>query len=499
VDASPNPVALFCKIELTGAAVAAFTFLLFSLSIEWNPPWIENFFETQKPLLPFVRLRQEIFFSKRVLLANLWSYFLPILILVLPASLIMGGGLPILDRLSINNPLVSGRRVGDIHLANIIGSVAGALIISFLLLPAVGSEWTLKLLILSTFLFPAFYFLDQSTRRSVGRRDYSILVIGLIALIGVFLLPRRGEFYQKLYSSGTKQEVVISESGDSVLALTYEPDSARQRGIFWIGGEVNSFFPPKGVYESRALVCAGVSKPNRILIIGFGGGYSTLFYKSIPDVKEIVVVELLGDIAPFLTRNIDSAHLTLNDPRVTYFVDDGRRYLNAFPEEKFDLISIDPLREHTAGHNNLYSEEALKIYQNHLTPSGVLCAWMQERHMIPHTLAQVFPYVDQFENEFMVASNNTIFYDTDYMNQAAVSYANLTGEIYGSDGRVSLDPLSTLDFFLRDQDQILVDEKQKDILLDMAPQLEYFLFVRPTKEEIHRNPELILNFRGRIQ
>src|SRR5687768_17067137 len=134
-DTSSNPVALFCKIELSGAAVAAFTFLFFWLSLQYQPPWIENFVETRKPLLPFVEANNQIFFSRRVLLANLWSYFLPILILVLPASLVMGGGLPVLDRLSINNPLLSGRRVGDIHLANIIGSVAGSLAISFLLLP----------------------------------------------------------------------------------------------------------------------------------------------------------------------------------------------------------------------------------------------------------------------------------------------------------------------------------------------------------------------------
>lgn len=498
-DASSNPVDLFCKIELAGAAVAAFTFLLFGLSLEFNPPWIENFFETQKPISPFVKIRQEIFFSKRVLLANLWSYFLPILTLVLPASLIMGGGLPVLDRISIHNPLVSGRRVGDIHLANIIGSVAGALVISFLLLSTLGSEWTLKLLILLTFLFPAFYFLDKAGKRSITRSDFSLIPLCLIALIGIFLLPRRGEFYHRLYSSGTGQDVVISESGDSVLALTYEPESARQRGIFWIGGEVNSFFPPTGVYESRALVCAGASKPKRILIIGFGGGYSTLFYKSIPDVEEIEVVELLGDIAPFLTRNVDSARLTLNDPRITYLVDDGRRYLSAFPEEKFDLISIDPLREHTAGHNNLYSEEALKIYQSHLTSNGVLCAWMQERHMIPYTMAQVFPYVDQFENEFVVASSQPIVYSTEYMDRAAKSYAMLTGEIYSSEGKVTLGTSSALDFFVRDQSQILTDEGQKQILRDMDPWLEYYFFVRPVKEEIHRNPDLIMNFRGRIQ
>lgn len=499
-DTSSNPVVLFCKIELTGAVVAAITFLLFRLSLQLNAPWIENFAETQKPLLPFVAVNDQIFFSKWALLRNLWNYFLPILIMILPASLVMGGGLPVLDRLSINNPLLAGRRVGDIHLANIIGSVVGSLAISFVLLPIIGSEWTLKLLILLTFLFPAFYFLGGANlirEQFFGRTNISLISIGTIALIGVLLLPGRGEFYNSLYTYGTEQDVVISESGDSVLALTYEPDSARKAGWFWIGGEINSLFPPYGVYEERALVCAGAARPKRILIIGFGGGYSTMFYKSIPEVEEIIVVELLADIAPFLTHNMEDTRITLSDPRIRYIVDDGRRYLNAFPNEKFDLISIDPLRAHTAGHNNLHSEEALKIYQSHLTPNGVLCAWMDEFHTIPYTTAQVFPYVDQFRNEFMVASNQPIAYHRDYMTQAAQRYANLTGEVYGS--TLTLDVDSSFKPFLRDQGEILKEENDRPILRDMAPWLEYYFFRVPASKRIERNPDVILNFEKRIQ
>lgn len=198
-------------------------------------------------------------------------------------------------------------------------------------------------------------------------------------------------------------------------------------------------------------MCAGATRPKRILVIGFGGGFSTLFYKSIPDVDEIVVIELLSDIAPFLSRNMDSARVTLADPRVAYLVDNGRRYLNVSPDEKFDLISIDPLRVHTAGHNNLYSEEALNIYKDHLTPNGVLCAWMDEFHVIPHTVAQVFPYVDQYRNETMVASSQPIVYQTEYMERVATDYAELTQELYGSTGSIELDHLAGFEFFQRDQ------------------------------------------------
>jgi spermidine synthase len=499
-DRSKNPLLLFCKIELAGAALAAFTFLAFYLSLDSNPPWIQNFFDTQKPDNPFVLVRGEWIFSRVVLLAHLWNYFLPLLIIVLPTSFVLGGGLPVLDRLSINNPALSGRRVGDIHLANIIGSVAGILAISFILLPNIGSELTLKLLAISTFLFPLFYFLDRRDKQITSQSNTSLLIFCLVAFAGILLLPQRGEFYSRLYSSGTGQEAVISESGDSVLALTYDRGGEQQSGVFWIGGEANSFFPPRGIYEARALACAGASRPERILVVGFGGGYSTLFYTALPNVKEIIVVELLGDIAPFLHNNLEAARVTLDDPRISYIVDDGRRYLNANPNEKFDLIAIDPLREHTAGHNNLHSVEAMEIYQNHLAPDGVLCIWMQERRIVPRTTTEVFPFVDQFlATEFMVASNKPIHYDMEYMQQATASYRSLTANLYGADGSVNLSADSVMNTFLRDQDKILETETGMPILRDLNPRLEYYLFVAPIPRGIEAAPEQVEAFKNRIQ
>ena len=478
-DKSKNPLLLFCKIELAGATIALFTLLAYWWSLEFAPPSVASFFETQKPAVPFLKVQHEWLFSKRLLVANLWEYFLPILILVLPASILQGGGLPVLDRIAINNPSLAGRRVGDIHLVNIIGSVSGTLVISFILLPGVGSEWTLKLLALLPVSFSVFYLLNKSG--NAKHDQLQLATISSILLFGILVTPGRGQFYTRLYEKGMRQDAVISESGDSVLALTYEPGTNEQVGLFWIGGEVNSFFPPESVYETRALACAGASEPKRVLVIGFGGGYTTLFFKTIPSLDQIVVVELLGDIAPFLHENLESARVTLDDPRVTYIVDDGRRYLNANPDEKFDLIAIDPLREHTAGHNNLYSQEALKLYLDHLSPGGVLCAWMKEDRIIPHTIARVFPYADQYVTELVIASNQPITYNTAYMDEISSAYKTFVDQLY--DGGLSAYPNTepALDGWIADQDDILEFEKNSPYLTDLKPWLEYYLFMIPIK------------------
>jgi spermidine synthase len=480
-DKSKNPILLFCKIEITGAILAAFTLLVFWWSLQYNPPWIQNFFETQKPALPFLKVQHEWLLSKRVLFTSLLDYFLPILILVLPASILQGGGLPVLDRIAIHNPALAGRRVGDIHLANIVGSVTGTLVISFILLPGIGSEWTLKLLALLTASFATFY-VFRFTSRDDSKQDLPRLaVFGLVLLLGIVLTPGKGQFYTRLYETGMQQAAIISESGDSVLALTYVPGTDKQEGLFWIGGEVNSFFPPDSVYENRALACAGASEPKRVLVIGFGGGYTTLFFKAIPSVNQIVVVELLGDIAPFLTANQESARVTLSDPRVTYIVDDGRRYLNASPNEKFDLITIDPLREHTAGHNNLYSEEAMRLYLEHLSPGGVLCAWMKEDRVIPHTIARVFPYADQYTNELVIASNAPISYNRDYMDLIANDYKTFVDRLYPNGLPAYPSTEVAMAGLVANQDDILKADKNTLYLTDLKPWLEYYLLRKPIK------------------
>ena len=218
-----------------------------------------------------------------------------------------------------------------------------------------------------------------------------------------------------------------------------------------------------------------------MLVIGFGGGYTTLFFNAISSVDQIVVVELLGDIAPFLSANQESARVTVADPRLTYIVDDGRRYLNAYPDEKFDLIAIDPLREHFAGHNNLYSEQAMQLYLDHLTPGGVLCAWMREDRIIPNTIVHVFPYADQFSNELVIASNAPLTYNTDYMDGIAKEYKTFVDKIYANGLPAYPSTALALDGFLDNQDDILQSEKDTPYLTDLKPWLEYYLLRKPLK------------------
>jgi hypothetical protein len=78
------------------------------------------------------------------------------------------------------------------------------------------------------------------------------------------------------------------------------------------------------------------------------------------------------------------------------------------------------------------------------------------------------------------------------MRQALQSYAKLTHEIYGSP--LTLDVDASLKTFLRDQSEILKEEKDRQVLRDMDPWLEYYFFQMPMDRKIQSNLDVILNF-----
>lgn len=475
-DKAAEPEKLFWQIEVGGGIAAAVVFLLFwySLGAGW-PAWLGDFFNMQRPGPPFVKVEGTFLLSKRLALASLVDYFLPIVVMVFPASFILGGGLPVLDRIALTTPEVAGRRVGDIHLLNILGSIFGSLLISFWLLPVLGSEWTYRLLLALVLIFPALYFTARYRLTSRLRPDrLSAAGLGVLVLC-LFLLPGNGQFYSRLFAAGTGNDAAILETGDSVLTMTLDPQSDTPN-MLWIGGEINSLYPSDSTYESRALACAGAARPKRILVVGMGGGIAARFLQTIAGVEKIVVVELMEGLDELLADNIDFSRHVFGDPRVNYRVNDGRRYLYANPDEKFDLIFADPLRWHSAGHNNLYSVEMMQLYGDHLTKNGIFCAFADERHAIPLTMAAAFQEVDHFDIQTIVASNDRIVYHYPYMDEVSRHYFSVSGN--------SLSPQRILSTYLRDRTQILVEEQEAPILTDLQPGLEYYFLNAPIRTRI---------------
>jgi spermidine synthase len=118
-------------------------------------------------------------------------------------------------------------------------------------------------------------------------------------------------------------------------------------------------------------------RPRSVLIVGFGAGVTAGSFVLHPEVERIVICEI-EPLVPkasgehFAPENYD----VLNDPRVEMIYDDGRHFM-ATTEEKFDIITTDPLDPWMAGSAALYSVEYYELAKQRLNEGGFISQWMQ--------------------------------------------------------------------------------------------------------------------------
>jgi spermidine synthase len=117
-------------------------------------------------------------------------------------------------------------------------------------------------------------------------------------------------------------------------------------------------------------------EPTSVLVVGFGAGVTAGSFVLHPGVQRIVICEIEPlipqRVAPFFsTENND----VLNDPRVEVVYDDARHFILT-TDEKFDVITSDPIHPWVKGAAALYTREYFEQVKAHLNPGGVVTQWV---------------------------------------------------------------------------------------------------------------------------
>jgi len=147
--------------------------------------------------------------------------------------------------------------------------------------------------------------------------------------------------------------------------------------------------------------------PHSVLIVGFGAGVTAGSFVLHPGIKRIVICEIEPLIprmvAPFFSKeNYDVVH----DPRVEIVYDDARHYILT-TNEKFDIITSDPIHPWVKGAASLYTKEYFELVKSHLNPGGVVTQWVplyqSTEEVIKSemaTFSDVFPYGTIWSNQY---------------------------------------------------------------------------------------------------
>jgi spermidine synthase len=86
----------------------------------------------------------------------------------------------------------------------------------------------------------------------------------------------------------------------------------------------------------------------------------------------------------------------LSNPKIRYYLDDGRRWLKRNPEARFDVIVMMTIYHWRSSATNLLSKEFLEMCRDHLKEGGVVYLHPTMSQDVAFTAANVFRYVTQY-------------------------------------------------------------------------------------------------------
>lgn len=311
---------------------------------------------------------------------------------LLATTFLFGLTFPIVARIAVDRLDAVVERIGSAYAANTVGAIFGALIVGFVLLPALGVRGAFLALVMANCAVGAI--LTVQAARTVRGAVSGLAFAAAVAAGAFWLVPPR--LFEQSFARRFgpllfyREEVTdtIMVSGDATWRLIRYGDGRGTAGTLTM--------PENRMYAQIPLMLH--PSPRRILEICFGVGNSLASLTTHP-VERIDEVELSPGVvaaAPFFASTNRNA---LSDPRVHLTITDGRNFLLT-SRETYDLIHLEPPELHTVGVVNLYTREFYQLARTHLRPGGIFSTWVnivmtpeEDLRMAVRTLADVFPYV----------------------------------------------------------------------------------------------------------
>jgi spermidine synthase len=287
------------------------------------------------------------------------------------AAALLGSVLPLLCQSSIAASDSAGRNVSLIYLANILGSTLGSLVIGFVLMDHFGTQAISLQLAAATVLTGFVVLLFRQGRfQAPGKTAWALAALA-IAAIG--FAPSA---YRNLYGImifGPKSAEVgymkhIVENRNGIVAVT-DDDAVFGGGVY--DGHFNIDPANDKNFVIRAYVLSLFHPhPRRCFMVGLASGSWAQVVANNPDVETLDIVEINPAYLALIARYPETSSL-LRNPKVHIYIDDGRRWLLAHPEEKYDAVVANTSfhwRDHSS---QVLSTEFLQIIKQHLLPGGI--------------------------------------------------------------------------------------------------------------------------------
>lgn len=322
-------------------------------------------------------------------------------ILLVP-MILMGVALPaIMEEAGSSLERKTSDLLGRILLANIAGSVTGALLAGFAF-PRIATLWQGTFLVGGFLLLVGGVLLLETKHR--WRPFYwipAILIGTTILFVSIFKidLPR-----VSTDRSAGEKVLSIAEGTHGITVVTERSGSRRLKlnNHYLLGGTASTGDERMQAHLPLLLHPA----PRKVAFLGLGTGITAggaLFHP----VDQITAIELVPEVVTAARQQFSDANLgVVNDPRTRVIIDDARNYLRG-SREKFDVIVGDLVVPWRQGEGALFTAESFAAARDSLVPGGLFCQWVpcfqlseDELRTLLRTFLSVFPEAMLWRGDF---------------------------------------------------------------------------------------------------
>jgi spermidine synthase len=409
---------------------------------------------------------------------TMMKFLVSLVILGIPTFL-FGAQFPVVSRIATESARRAGDRVALLYAANVAGSIAGALLTGFALIPLLGSHASLRLLAAAMMVSGALLFVRRefspASRRSLVAAGGIAVFIGVMVATPADLSLRIHESWlapgehTSYYDEGATATVFVAKHSQEV------ENDAR----ILVNGSSASNSTHYGLTVNRiqgSIPFLFERMPRKVFATCFGTGitFGTVGQFDVAMDGVEISSEVIDAAGEFARLNYDAR----GNPRIRIHIDDGRNFLLK-SRERYDAITMEPMPPAIAGVSDLYTREFYGLCRERLAPGGVMSQWvplyfltLEDVQMLYRTFAESFPHVLVFHHmydTFLVGSDQPLVLDPEAFENRLTS-GNLRRDLE----KIGLGTLPEIyGTFLMDRDAALRFSAGAPIVTDDRPLVEY--------------------------
>jgi len=424
------------------------------------------------------------------------QFALSFLVMIVPTTL-LGATFPCAVQLCARALPRLGRDVGEVYSANTVGTIAGAALAGFLLIPALGAQVSMTVAAAVNAGVGVAVLLASGGHRSRWG-GAGLIGVGVLLVAGMTFLPR---WDSRVMVGGASIYLRQLLAADDPAARFRELAAARQLVYYREG--INATVAVERVDGLTALRVDGKvdatngadmatqlmlghlpvvlhPRPERVLVVGLGSGVTAGAMAQHADVRAIDVVELEPAVVEASRFFAAENRGVLRDPRVRVLIGDARNVILA-GSARYDVVSSEPSNPWIAGMANLFSAEFYRLVRDRLADGGVMVQWVhgyalfpRELKMIVNTFLAVFPHATLWHvrggDYLLVGAVSPVTLDYAVLERRMAASAQAREDL-AAIGVSS--PADLLTFFVLDEADLAAFAKGAPLNTDDRPLLEF--------------------------